>query len=66
MSNPGKIYKTDTGQYALVIDKEQMEVFLQLNKLACHIYEDELLQKKVHHRAVLKHINRLTLIGYKD
>lgn len=68
---PGIIYETDKGDFALAINKEQEAAFEKVNKVFVHLFTDRLCTipklddtgKKI---VTLKCADKLKMIGFSD
>lgn len=69
MSNPGKLFKTNNGKYAIAYNCEQRDEFIKMNKLLVHLFEDEDFTQPLiinGKETILKSIERLSFIGFTD
>jgi hypothetical protein len=69
--NPGIIYETDKGDYALAINREQHAAFEAVKKVCVHLFVDRLctvpkLDVTGKQIMILKSVDKLTMIGFSD
>jgi hypothetical protein len=68
----GIIYQLDDGTFGLAIHKQQHEEFKKFQKVYVHLFSDRLCTQPILHpenkkkTVTLKHISKLTPVGFSD